>query len=164
VRLLSLAELGLAAGELLWDIGAGSGAVGIEAARSQPSARVFAIERRASFTAHIAENLRRFPAPNLTLVAGEAPAACAALPAPDAVFVGGSGGRLAAIVALARERLSPGGRLVINLATLENLHEARQLLPEARISQVQISRGQPIQAMLRFEALNPIWIVTWRKD
>lgn len=162
VRLLSLAELALGPGEVLWDIGAGSGAVGIEAARSQPSAQVFAVERRAAMCAHIRENLRRFPAPNLRLVEGHAPEACAGWPDPDAVFVGGSGGKLADIIDLARQRLRPGGRLVINLATLENLHTLRAHLPTARVVQVQINRGVPIQDMLRFEALNPIFIVTWR--
>lgn len=162
VRLLSLAELALGPGEVLWDIGAGSGAVGIEAARSQPSAQVFAVERRAGMCVHIRENLRRFPAPNLRLVEGHAPEACAGWPDPDAVFVGGSGGKLAEIIDLARQQLRPGGRLVINLATLENLHTLRAHLPTARVVQVQINRGVPIQDMLRFEALNPIFIVTWR--
>ena len=164
VRLLSLAELALGAGETLWDIGAGSGSVGIEAARAQPTARVFAVERRAAFIAHIAENQRRFPTPNVTIVAGEAPVACVDLPDPHAIFVGGSGGRLAEIVALACERLHPRGRLVVNLATIEHLAEARALLPAARIAQLQVSRGVPIQAFLRFDALNPIWIVVWKKE
>jgi precorrin-6B C5,15-methyltransferase / cobalt-precorrin-6B C5,C15-methyltransferase len=164
VRLLSLAELALGSGEVLWDIGAGSGSVGIEAARGQPGARVFAVERRAVFVGHARENLRRFPAPNLTLVAGEAPEACEGWPDPQAVFVGGSGGRLAAIVALARARLTPGGRLVLNLVSFEHLHELRALLPEARLSQVQISRGVPIQDLTRLEALNPIFLVVWRKE
>jgi precorrin-6Y C5,15-methyltransferase (decarboxylating) len=163
VRLLSLAELALGAGETLWDIGAGSGSVGIEAARAVPTARVFAVERRTVFVAHIRENQRRFPAPNLTIVAGTAPAACADLPDPHAVFVGGSGGHLAEIVALACARLASGGRLVVNLATIEHLAEVRSLLPAARVAQLQVSRGVPIQNLLRFEALNSVFVVTWVK-
>ncbi|HEU4329053.1 MAG TPA: precorrin-6y C5,15-methyltransferase (decarboxylating) subunit CbiE [Roseiflexaceae bacterium] len=163
VRLLSLAELALGPGETLWDIGAGSGSVAIEAARAQPTAAVYAVERRAVFVGHIRENLRRAPAPNVTVAQGDAPEACADWPDPDAVFVGGSGGRLAAIVAQARARLRPGGRLVLNLVTLEHLLELRALLPDARVTQVQISRGVPIQDMLRFEALNPVFIAVWRK-
>jgi precorrin-6Y C5,15-methyltransferase (decarboxylating) len=163
VRLLSLAELALGAGEVLWDIGAGSGSVGIEAARSQPTARVWAVEQRAPMLEHLHENLRRFPAPNLRASLGTAPAACADWPDPHAVFIGGSGGQLAALVALAQARLHPGGRLVINLATLEHLHETRTLLPDARIVQVQISRAVPILEMTRLDALNPVFIVTWVK-
>ncbi len=163
VRLLSLAELALGPGETLWDIGAGSGSVAIEAARARPSAAVYAVERRAVFVAHIRENLRRAPAPNVAVAQGDAPEACADWPDPDAVFVGGSGGRLAAIVAAACARLRPGGRLVLNLVALEHLLELRALLPDARVTQVQIGRGVPIQDMLRFEALNPVFVAVWRK-
>lgn len=164
VRLLSLAELALGPGQVLWDIGAGSGALAIEAARAQPAAAVFAVERRGLFMAHIRTNLARFPAPNLSAVEGQAPEACAPWPDPHAVFVGGSGGRLAAILDCARARLRPGGRLVVNLVALEHLHELRTLLPDAAVTQVQIARGVPIQTMLRFEALNPVFIAVWRKE
>lgn len=164
VRLLSLAELALQPGETLWDIGAGSGSVGIEAARACPSVRVYAIERRERFISHMRENLRRFPAPNLRVIHGKAPEACADLPDPHAVFIGGSGGRLAEIVSIAQQRLQPHGRLVLNLVTLEHVHQATALLPEARIVQVQINRGAPIQAFLRLEALNPVFIITWQKE
>ncbi|MCS6882424.1 MAG: precorrin-6y C5,15-methyltransferase (decarboxylating) subunit CbiE [Oscillochloridaceae bacterium] len=164
VRLLSLAELALGPGEVLWDIGAGSGSVGIEAARAQPAATVYAVERRESLCERIRENLRRFPAPNFHLVHGEAPDACANLPSPDAIFIGGSGGRLGALLDLARRCLRPGGRLALNLVTLDRLHEARQRLPDARLYQVQISRGAPIQDDLRLEALNPVFVVTWVKE
>lgn len=162
VRLLTLAELALRPGEVLWDIGAGSGAVGIEAARAQPTAQVYAVEQRPEMGQHIRENVRRFPAPGVVLVEGSAPDACADLPAPDAVFVGGSGGRLDAILVLAQQRLKAGGRLVVNLATLENLQVARACLPQARVVQVQVHTGVPIGAMLRFEAGNPVFLVTVR--
>jgi precorrin-6Y C5,15-methyltransferase (decarboxylating) len=163
VRLLSLAELALGPGEVLWDIGAGSGSVGIEAARCQPTARVFAVEQRAAMLTHLQENLRRFPAPNLQASLGVAPLACDDWPDPHAVFIGGSGGRLAALIALAQQRLHPQGRLVINLATLEHLHETQILLPTARIVQVQISRAVPILTLTRLEAYNPVFVVSWHK-
>jgi precorrin-6Y C5,15-methyltransferase (decarboxylating) len=77
--------------------------------------------------------------------------------------VGGSGGQLAAILALAQQRLHPGGRLVVALATLENLQTARDSLPAARVVQVQVSLGVPIVGLLRFAAHNPVFLVTWRK-
>jgi precorrin-6Y C5,15-methyltransferase (decarboxylating) len=163
VRLLSLAELALGPGQVLWDIGAGSGAVGLEAARWQPAATVYAIEKRAEMAQHIRENLRRFPASNFYVAEGLAPAGLAGWPRPDAVFIGGSGGRLAEIISLVRERLNEGGRLVITLATLENLQTVRTLLPTAQVIQLQINRGVPILEMLRFDALNPVFVVTWRK-
>jgi precorrin-6Y C5,15-methyltransferase (decarboxylating) len=163
VRLYSLAELALGAGEVLWDIGAGSGSVGIEAARAQPTATVYAVEKRAMLCRHLQENLTRFPAPNLRWVAGLAPSVLVDWPDPHTVFIGGSGGKLAEIIAVARQRLHSGGRLVINLATLENLQQVRLLLPEAQIVQAQFNRGVPILEMVRFEALNPVFVVTWRK-
>ncbi|GIK36711.1 MAG: precorrin-6y C5,15-methyltransferase subunit CbiE [Chloroflexota bacterium] len=163
VRLLALAELALGPEEVLWDIGAGSGAVSIEAARSQPSAAVYAVEKRAEMSRHFQENLRRFPAANVCWIEGMAPAATQDWPDPHAVFIGGSDKKLAEIIETAQQRLHPHGRLVINLATLENLHLAHTLLPEARVIQLQVSRGVPVLDMLRFEALNPIFMVTWRK-
>ncbi len=163
IRLLSLAELRLQPGEVLWDIGAGSGSLCLEAARSQPTAAVLAVEKRPELCAHIRANLARFPAANLHLVEGLAPAACADWPNPHAVFVGGSSGQLEEIISLAQQRLRPGGRLVINLVVLENLATVRRWLPTATITQVQINRGVPIMDMLRFDPINPVFIVTWSK-
>ena len=164
IRLLSLAELRLKPGAVMWDIGAGSGAVGIEAARAVPTATVYAVEKRADFFHYAQENLTRFPAPNLHLWHGVAPEAVADWPDPDAVFIGGSGGRMTELIAIVQQRLRPGGRLVINLATLENLAKIRNLLPTARLTQVQISRGVPILDMVRLEALNPVFVVVWSRD
>lgn len=164
VRLLSLAELALRPGDVMWDIGTGSGAVAIEAARSQPTATVYTVEKRAEMCRHLQTNLDRFPAPNLHWHEGLAPEATTGWPDPQAVFVGGTGGRLQEIVEVVRQRLASGGRLVINLVTVENLYTIRTLLPEMHIIQTQISRGVPILDRLRFEALNPVFIVTWRKE
>jgi precorrin-6Y C5,15-methyltransferase (decarboxylating) len=78
--------------------------------------------------------------------------------------VGGSGGRLADIVMLARQRLQPAGRLVINLVMTGHLAQVIQLLPGAQVTHIQINRGKPIQSDLRFAALNPVYIVVWRKE
>ncbi|HMR68236.1 MAG TPA: precorrin-6Y C5,15-methyltransferase (decarboxylating) subunit CbiT, partial [Anaerolineae bacterium] len=162
IRLLVLAELALQPGEVLWDIGAGSGSVSLEAARAVPAAIVYAIEKRAEMLQHAQENLARFPASNVHLTQGLAPDDLSSWPDPDAVFIGGSSGRLEMLIETTQQRLRPGGRLVINLATVENLAIIRRLLPEAQIHQVQINRGVPIMDMLRFEALNPVFIVKWR--
>jgi precorrin-6Y C5,15-methyltransferase (decarboxylating) len=148
---------------VLWDIGAGSGAVSLEAARSQPSAAVYAVEKRAEMGGHFRENLRRFPAATVYWTEGIAPEATRGWPDPHAVFIGGSDKKLAEIIETVQQRLHPTGRLVINLTTLENLYLAHTLLPQARVTQLQASRGVPILEMLRFEALNPVFMVTWRK-
>ncbi len=164
VRLLTLAELALAPGQTLWDIGAGSGAVGIEAARAHPGLQVYAVEKRDALIPIIQENLRRFPAPHYHLVHGLAPEDIAAWPDPDAVFIGGSGGLMTEIIAFVKDRLRPNGRLVINLATIESVQPVLMLLPGARLAQLQISRGVPLQDKTRLHPLNPIFMIGWQKE
>jgi precorrin-6Y C5,15-methyltransferase (decarboxylating) len=161
---------------VVWDIGAGSGSVAIEAALLAPAGRVYAIEVDPEGVAICGENLRAHAVDNVTVVAGRAPEALADLEGPDAIFVGGSKGSMAEIIQVGLARLNPGGRLVANAITLENAAEAYQairargLLPEVML--LQISRGEPLgppvgagtgggtgaPRYLRYEALNPIQI------
>ena len=158
VRVLSLAKLRLRPDNILWDIGAGSGSVSIEAALL--GARVWAVEKNKDDCEIIRRNIAKFHTPQMSVVHGVAPAALADLPDPDAVFIGGSGGEMGELVRICRERLKPGGRLVINVATLENLGE----VPADDVTLVQISRTRPILNLHRFEALNPVFIATWEKE
>jgi len=128
VRAASLHALRLPRRGVLWDVGAGSGSVGLEAARLCPELAVYAVERNPEELANIRANCRAYGVVNLIVVAGEAPAALAELPAPDRVFVGGSGGRLAEIIATAAPRLSEGGRLVVNGVIASTKNEAPALL------------------------------------
>ncbi len=164
IRILTLVELALSSGEVFWDIGAGSGSVGIEAARAYPDVQVFAVEKRAQLIPIIQENLRRFPCPNYHLQHGVAPAALADWPDPDAVFIGGSGGNMQRILESVKARLRPGGRLVINLATLESVPPLLEALPGARLTHIQISRGVPLQDKTRLQPLNPVLMIVWRKE
>lgn len=168
-RALSLAKLRLAADAVVWDIGAGSGSVGLEAARLAPLGHVWAIEKNAGDAANARANAARFCATNYTLCEGKAPALLDAWPDPNAVFVGGSGGELAALIRLILGRLKPGGRLVMNFVTLENLATATATLHEAAagwdVVQLQASRSQPILDMHRLAAQNPVWVVTaWNES
>lgn len=162
VRLLSLATMGIRPDSVVWDIGAGSGSVSIEAALLAPEGRVYAIEIDPEGVEICRENLRSHGVDNVEVVAGRAPEALATLETPDAVFVGGSKGSMQEIIDAALERLRPGGRLVVNAITLENAGEAYQsfrsrgLVPEVTL--LQVSRGEPLARYLRFEALNPIQI------
>ena len=146
----------------MWDIGAGSGSVAIEAALLAFEGRVYAIELDPEGVAICEDNLRTHGVDNVRVVAGRAPEALADLEAPDAVFVGGSKGSMAAIIETALERLHPGGRLVANAITLENSAECyqairgRDLVPEVTL--LQVSRAEPLAHYLRYEALNPIQI------
>jgi precorrin-6Y C5,15-methyltransferase (decarboxylating) len=162
VRLLSLAALDVHADSVVWDIGAGSGSVAIEAALLAPMGRVYAIEVDPEGVAICRENVCAHHVDNVHVVAGRAPEALADLAAPDCVFVGGSKGSMEDIVAAALDRLRPGGRLVVNAITLDNVGEtyralrARGITPEVTL--VNVARGEPLASYVRYEALNPIHI------
>jgi precorrin-6Y C5,15-methyltransferase (decarboxylating) len=166
VRAVSLAKLRLAAAATVWDIGAGSGSVGLECARLAPHGHVWAIEKNAADAAIARANAARLRTGNYTLIEGRAPAGLAGWPDPDAVFIGGSGGELGELIHLILGRLRPGGRLVMNFVTLENLATATSTLQAGgadwQVVQLQTSRSQPILGLHRLAAQNPVWIVTAR--
>lgn len=119
VRAVTLARLAPRPGELLWDVGAGCGSVGIEWMRAHPSCRAIAVESDEGRQAFIEHNRDALGVPGLQLVRGRAPGALAGLPAPDAIFVGGGVTR-ENVLADCWAALKPGGRLVANAVTLQS--------------------------------------------
>jgi precorrin-6B C5,15-methyltransferase / cobalt-precorrin-6B C5,C15-methyltransferase len=171
VRAVSLARLQLREDSVVWDIGAGSGSVGLEAARLCLRGHVYAIEKNEADHAIAARNHAAFGVSNYSLFHGKAPDGLDAWPDPDAVFIGGSGGELDALVAGIVQRLRPGGNLVMNFVTLENLATATaalQALEEVGVAwdvlQLQAARSKPILHMHRMAAENPVWIVCARRE
>jgi precorrin-6Y C5,15-methyltransferase (decarboxylating) len=169
VRVLSLSRLALGPESVVWDIGAGSGSVSIEAARLAPRGRVFAVEKNAEDAEIVRANVAKFGVPHVTVVHARAPEGLDRLPDPDAVFVGGSGGALAEILAIATKRLRSGGRIVVNAITLETLHDTVQSYRQLGLAHeailVSVARSKPLLEMMSFEALNPVYIVTaWRPE
>lgn len=169
VRVLSLARLALRPDSVVWDIGAGSGSVSIEAARLAPRGRVFAVEKSAEDAEIIRINVAKFGVPHVRVVHGRAPERLDELPDPDAVFVGGSGGALSEILTVAATRLRPGGRIVVNAITVDTLYETvsvfRRLALEHEAILVSVARSKPLLDMMSFEALNPVYVVTaWRAE
>ncbi len=167
VRVISLAQMQIRPGSVVWDVGAGSGSVAVEAAFfAGPGGTVYAVEKNGENVANIRKNAAKFHC-HIEVIEGEAPEALADLPAPDAVFVGGSGGKLAGIIQLCSQQLRAKGRLVINAATLEHLAESMALLKEKGFSleviQVNIARSRPILSLTRFDALNPVYVITAEK-
>ncbi len=163
VRAVSLARLQLRADSVVWDIGAGSGSVGLEAARLCRNGHVYAIEKNADDAAIVQRNRLAMGISNHTLLHGKAPEGLQDWADPDAVFVGGSGGELAELIALILKRLQPQGWLVMNFVTIENLAAAVDTLKALGASwdvlQLQASRSKPILHMHRMAAENPVWIV-----
>ncbi|MGK5549863.1 precorrin-6y C5,15-methyltransferase (decarboxylating) subunit CbiE, partial [Streptomyces sp. URMC 127] len=119
VRAATLAALAPAPGELLWDVGGGSGSIAVEWMRSHRTCRAISIERDPARAARITRNAERLGVPGLQVVTGPAPAALTGLPNPDAIFIGG-GLTAPGLLDACWEALPPGGRLVANTVTLES--------------------------------------------
>lgn len=168
VRAVSLARLQLTINSIVWDIGAGSGSVGIEAAKLCIQGHVYAVEKNAADFAIARENARNFGLHNYTLIENKAPLGMQDWPEPNAIFIGGSGGELAGLIELCLAKLQANGCLVMNFVTLENLNTALETLKQSDalwdITQLQASRSQPILHMNRMQAENPVWIVCAQKE
>ena len=164
VRALTLSALSPRRSELLWDIGAGSGSIGIEWMLSDPSMRAIAIEGSAERAERIKRNASNFGVPGLTVVRGTAPDALAGLPPPDAIFVGG-GGSEEGVMAAAIGALKSGGRLVANAVTTQM--EAVLLQHQARLGgsliRIDIARASPVGAMTGWRPAMPVTQWSWIK-
>lgn len=167
VRCIALAELDLTRESVVWDVGAGSGSLAIEAAAIANNGKVFAIEMDAEDYGLMIENAKLFDVPSLVPVHGQAPEAWKDLPDPDAIFVGGSGRMVPDLVASALTRLNEGGRIVVTVSSPDNLVavqgkiEAAELRSDVRM--INVARGQYQLDRVRFESLNPIFLVLGRK-
>jgi precorrin-6Y C5,15-methyltransferase (decarboxylating) len=167
VRAIALAQLALEPGCVVWDIGAGSGSVAIEAARLSEPGLVYAIEQDAADYHLILANAETFGVRNLRAIHGTAPAVFAGLPAPDAVFVGGTGKEVASLLEAAWNRLRPEGNMVVNVATLESLSSThatlKRLAGTVKALLVNVARGTEQLETLRFEAVNPTFLLGVQK-
>jgi precorrin-6Y C5,15-methyltransferase (decarboxylating) len=163
VRAIALAQLNIQPAAVVWDIGAGSGSLAIEAAQLSDPGPVYAIEQDAADYHLILANAETFGVRNLKAVHGTAPAVFAGLPAPDAVFVGGTGHEVGRLLEAAHAALRPGGHLVVNVATLEALGATyatlKRLAGSVQVTLVNVARGVEQLETLRFEAVNPTFLL-----
>ena len=164
VRAVTLSSLAPRRGELLWDVGAGAGSVAIEWMLADPSMRAIAIEARADRVARIQRNAATLGVPGLDVRKGEAPAALAGLPAPDAIFIGGGAGEHG-MIETATDALRASGRLVVNAVTL--VTEACLLASHAELggtlTRIAISRAAPLGRMTGWRPALPVTQWTWVK-
>lgn len=163
VRVLALAQLDIGPASVIWDVGAGSGSVGIEAAQLAFQGHVYAIEMDPEDHLLIATNAERFGVPNLTPVLGRAPEVWADLPDPDAVFVGGTGRMVVELAEAAFFRLRSRGRMVVNSASIQNVTDVhtrlQQLAGDAHVWMIQIARDVPQLDRLSFQSANPSFLI-----
>jgi len=163
IRAMALAEMDLGPASIVWDIGAGSGSVAIEAAQIASDGTVYAIEMDPEDHQLIIQNAKRFGVANLVPVLGRAPEAWEDLPQPDSVFVGGSGRGISRLVDAAYGKLREGGRLVATMGSIDNVAEVHQVLrrrcPHVKVWMVNLARGYHQMDRVRFESLNPTFLV-----
>ena len=163
VRAAVLAKLAVRPEDILWDVGAGTGSVSVELALAAPRGRVYAVECRPEGCALIKANREKFRTRNLVLVEGLAPDALSDLPAPDAVFIGGSKGSLAAIVDAALDK-NPDARICVSAIALETLSAAVAALTAkgrtVQVSQIAVSRARAVGGLHLMMAQNPIYLIT----
>jgi cobalt-precorrin-6B (C15)-methyltransferase len=169
VRALTVCAARFQPGLTVWDVGAGTGSLAVEAALFTPGGRIYAVEKKAEGLELIGKNAERFGVTNLTPVAGEAPEALHRLPDPQRILVGGSGGRLDEILMVCRERLSDGGVVVANVIAPRNLVRVLNILeapPFVRLESmyVQAARLEKLGREEIYRAQNGVWIICAQKE
>lgn len=168
VRAVTLGKLQLQDDLVMWDIGAGSGSVSIEAGNLMPNGKIFALEKNPQYLTFIRDNLKKFVARNVMLIEAYAPEGLEELPDPDRVFIGGSGGMLEEIIEAVDRRLKPEGFIVLNAVTLDTLTKAVEFLEDhgygVEVTCVNIAKTRGLTEYKMFEAHNPVYIITACKE
>lgn len=163
VRAVSVSRLELQTNSIVYDIGAGTGSVSVEAALKVPKGHVYAFEQKEEGCALIRANAEKAGLTNLTVVPGKAPESLAGYPAPDRVFLGGSSGNMEEILDLVTE-LNPAVQLVINVIALESLSQAMEWFRkkgwEPEVVCMQVSRAAKRGPYHMMQAQNPIYVLT----
>ena len=169
IRILSLVKARIKPDAVIYDIGAGTGSLSVEAARLAPQGRVFALEREPEGIRLIRANAANFALANGAAIETEAPAGIADLPEADTVLIGGSGSKLPAILDAVTLKLRTGGRIVLNCITVQTLMQCIEYMRSHSETyvyeaiQVQVSRLQQVGPYDMAKAVNPIYIVTCTK-
>lgn len=165
VRAAVIHALQIQPNTIFWDVGAGSGSIGVEVSRMQPTVLTYAVEKNEQQHQNILSNKSSFSLQNLQLVTGEAPDALANLPEPDAIFIGGSGGNLKEIISYCSKKLSAGGRLVVTGVLESTCNNGPEYIYNCGLtvttSRISVTRSSfPKNEQIE---LNPITIITGEK-
>jgi precorrin-6Y C5,15-methyltransferase (decarboxylating) len=167
VRAIALSYMDLRPDSIVWDIGAGSGAVSVESAQLAYRGMVYAIEPEAADVSLLLANCESFGVMNVRSILGRAPEATNDLPSPDAIFVGGTGRRVDQVLSAVYDRLSPGGRMVVNVVTIDGLATSyetlRRLAGNVHLWNISIARGIDQMDRVRFDAATPSFLLAITK-
>ncbi|GAB6137051.1 precorrin-6Y C5,15-methyltransferase (decarboxylating) subunit CbiT [Halanaerobaculum tunisiense] len=168
VRAVTISKLRLKKDSIVYDIGAGTGSLTVEAALQAKNGRVYAIEREVAGVKLIKDNLDKFGLDNIEVIAQEAPEALKDLPAVDRVIIGGSGGQLNKILEVVDHKLASNGRVVINAITLDTLTTARKELErlgyKLEICNLAVTRTKEVGQYQMLQGMNPVYIISGIKE
>lgn len=166
IRELSICKLHLSEGAVVYDVGSGTGSVAVEMAGLSGSIAVYAIEQKEEAVSLIEQNKEKFGLPNLYVVKGKAPEVLETLPVPTHAFIGGSSGQLREILECLYKK-NPEMQVVLNAISLETISELKEILTQFRVMeeevvQVQVNRMKPVGSYHLMQAVNPVWICSFR--
>ena len=169
IRILTMCKAKVRPDDIIWDIGAGTGSLSIEAALLAPQGKVYAIEKKDLAVNLLHQNIAKFKLENnVEVIAIEAPKGLDDLPSCDVVFIGGSGKHMFEILDLIDTKLKTGGRIIVNAVTIQTIAQITEYMTKKEnytyeAIQVQVNRLRKIGSYDMFNAQNPVYIVTCKK-
>lgn len=169
IRILTMCKAKIRPDNIIWDIGAGTGSLSIEAALLAPQGEVYAIEKKDLAVDLLHQNIAKFKLEDkVKVIATEAPKGLDELPNCDVVFIGGSGKHMFEILDIIDSKLNEGGRIIVNAVTIQTISEITTYMKQKECYtyeaiQVQVNRLRQIGSYDMFNAQNPVYIVTCKK-
>ena len=169
IRILTMCKAKIRPDNIIWDIGAGTGSLSIEAALLAPQGKVYAIEKKDLAVDLLHQNIAKFKLEDkVKVIATEAPKGLDELPNCDVVFIGGSGKHMFEILDIINSKLNEGGRIIVNAVTIQTISEITTYMKQKEsytyeAIQVQVNRLRQIGSYDMFNAQNPVYIVTCKK-
>lgn len=169
IRILTMCKAKIRPDNIIWDIGAGTGSLSIEAALLAPQGEVYAIEKKDLAVDLLHQNIAKFKLEDkVKIIATEAPKGLDELPNCDVVFIGGSGKHMFEILDIINSKLNEGGRIIVNAVTIQTISEITTYMKQKEsytyeAIQVQVNRLRQIGSYDMFNAQNPVYIVTCKK-
>lgn len=169
IRILTMCKAKIRPDNIIWDIGAGTGSLSIEAALLAPQGEVYAIEKKDLAVELLHQNIVKFKLEDkVKVIATEAPKGLDELPNCDVVFIGGSGKHMFEILDIINSKLNEGGRIIVNAVTIQTISEITTYMKQKEsytyeAIQVQVNRLRQIGSYDMFNAQNPVYIVTCKK-